>query len=58
MTGEPEKEAIQFEEFMKMDLRVGQILEAKKVKKAKVLIAEASSPLGISLAAVLAVPLP
>ena len=38
MTGEPEKEAIQFEEFMKMDLRVGQILEAKKVKKADKLL--------------------
>ena len=38
MTAEPEKEAIQFEEFMKMDLRVGQILEAKKVKKADKLL--------------------
>ncbi|MEX2483650.1 MAG: methionine--tRNA ligase [Brumimicrobium sp.] len=35
---EPEKEAIQFEEFMKMDLRVGQIVEAKKVKKADKLL--------------------
>lgn len=38
MTAEPEKEAVQFEEFMKMDLRVGQILEAKKVEKADKLL--------------------
>jgi len=38
MIAPPEKEAIQFEEFMKMDLRVGQILEAKKVKKADKLL--------------------
>lgn len=38
MTATPEKEAIQFEEFMKMDLRVGEILEAKKVKKADKLL--------------------
>jgi len=38
MTAEPQKEAIEFDEFMKMDLRVGQILEAKKVKKADKLL--------------------
>jgi methionyl-tRNA synthetase len=38
MTAEPEKEAIEFDEFMKIDLRVGQILEAKKVKKADKLL--------------------
>lgn len=38
MTVTPEKEAIQFEEFMKMDLRVGQILEAKKIEKANKLL--------------------
>ncbi len=31
----PQKEAIQFDEFTKMDLRVGKILEAEAVPKTK-----------------------
>ena len=34
----PQKEDINFEEFLKMDVRVGKILEAKKVKKADKLL--------------------
>lgn len=37
-THEPQKDDVVFDEFMKLDLRVGQILEAKKVKKAKRLL--------------------
>jgi methionyl-tRNA synthetase len=35
---EPQKEAIQFEDFAKMDLRVGTILEAEKMPKANKLL--------------------
>jgi methionyl-tRNA synthetase len=31
---EPEKEAIQFDDFSKMDMRVGTIIEASKMPKA------------------------
>ncbi|RFC55699.1 methionine--tRNA ligase [Brumimicrobium aurantiacum] len=34
----PQKEDIQFDEFLKMDIRVGKILSAKKVKKADKLL--------------------
>ena len=35
---EPQKEAIQFEDFAKMDIRVGTILEAEKMPKANKLL--------------------
>ncbi len=35
---EPEKEAVSFDDFQKMDIRVGTILTAEKVKKAKKLL--------------------
>ena len=35
---EPEKEAIEFDDFIKLDLRVGRITEAEKVKKSKKLL--------------------
>ncbi|HLW40580.1 MAG TPA: methionine--tRNA ligase, partial [Brumimicrobium sp.] len=35
---EPQKEDVQFEEFLKMDVRIGTILEAKPVKKADKLL--------------------
>ncbi|MCK5825331.1 MAG: methionine--tRNA ligase [Ichthyobacteriaceae bacterium] len=35
---EPQKEEITFEDFQKMDIRVGKVLEAVKVKKAKKLL--------------------
>ncbi len=35
---EPEKEAVSFDDFQKMDIRVGTILSAEKVKKAKKLL--------------------
>ena len=38
VTIEPQKENIEFEEFLKLDVRVGEILEAKKVKKADKLL--------------------
>lgn len=38
ITHAPQKEYIQFEEFLKLDVRVGQILEAKKVKGADKLL--------------------
>ena len=34
----PEKETIAFEDFTKIDIRIGTILEAEKVKKAKKLL--------------------
>ena len=37
-TGAPQKETIAFEDFMKMDIRVGEILEAEKVPKADKLL--------------------
>ena len=35
---EPQKETISFEDFQKMDIRIGKIIEAEKVKKAKKLL--------------------
>lgn len=37
-THEPQKDDIQFEEFLKLDIRVGEILSAQKVKKADKLL--------------------
>jgi methionyl-tRNA synthetase len=37
-SSEPQKETISYEEFMKMDIRVGTILEAEKVAKTKKLL--------------------
>jgi len=37
-TFEPEKESITFDDFVKLDLRVGKILQAEKIKKSKKLI--------------------
>ncbi len=37
-TFEPQKETVEFDDFMKMDIRTGIILEAEKVKKAKKLL--------------------
>ena len=36
---EPQKDTIQFDDFTKLDMRIGTILEAKKMAKTKKLLA-------------------